>query len=106
MLILVFYFCTFNIIQNNLQHHVWLINIAIITVYQPKNPQKYIHYSLEILNTGKNGILYICFLKYLTKIFKKLKLPSTEFYVYMAQVDTQNSVNSIKKALFTILRII
>jgi len=72
-----------------------------------KKTPKYIPYSLEMLNTGKNGILHICFLKYLTKIFfKKLKLPSTEFYVYMAQVDTQNSVNSIKKALFTILRII
>lgn len=47
-----------------------------------KKTQKYIHYSLEMLNTGKNEILYICFLKYLTKIFfKKLKLPSTEFYV-------------------------
>lgn len=46
-------------------------------------------------------------LKYVTKIFfKKLKLPLTEFCMYMAQVDTQNSVNSIKKALFTILRVI
>lgn len=106
MLVLVFYFCTFNIIQNNLQHHVWLINIAIITVYQPKKTQKYIHYPLQMLDTGKNEILYICFLKYSKIFFKKLKLPSTEFYVYMAQVDTQNSVNSIKKALFTILRII
>lgn len=101
MLILIFYFCTFNIIQNNLQCHVWLINNAIITYVKKK------YCSLEMLNTGKYGILYICFLKYLTKIFfKKLKLPFTEFCVYMAQVDTQNSVNSIKKALFTILRII
>lgn len=72
-----------------------------------QNKPQNIHCSLEMLNTGKNGILYICFLKHLTKIFfKKLKLPFTEFCVFMAQVDTQNSVNSIKKALFTILRII
>lgn len=66
-------------------------------------------YSLLTRNAKhwKNGILYIYFLKYLTKIvFKKLKLPFTEFCVFMAQVDTQNSVNSIRKALLTILRII
>lgn len=66
-------------------------------------------YSLLTRNAKQweNGILYIYFRKYLTKIFfKKLKLPFTEFCVFMAQVDTQNSVNSIRKALLTILRII
>lgn len=75
-------------------------------INQKKKTPKYIHYPLQMLDTGKNGIFHICFLKYSKIFFKKLKLPSTEFYVYMAQVDTQNSVNSIKKALFTILRII
>lgn len=82
-------------------------SILPLSPYVKQTKPKYIHCSLEMLNTGKNGILYTCFLKYLTKIFfKKLKLPFTEFCVVMAQVDTQNSVNSIRKALFTILRII
>lgn len=77
-----------------------------LSTYVKQNPKIY---SLLTRNAKhwKNRILYIYFLKYLTKIvFKKLKLPFTEFCVFMAQVDTQNSVNSIRKALLTILRII
>lgn len=65
------------------------------------------NYSLLIRNAKqwKNGILYICFLKFDEDILQKVK---TAFYkvLCMAQVDIQNSVNSIKKALFTMLRII
>lgn len=100
---LAFYFYTFNIIQNNQQSHVWLIDNAIIIVYQTKNPT---HHLLEMLTIGKMEF-YICvFLNFDKLVFKKLKPPSTKLCVYMAQVDTPNSVNSIEKALFTILRII
>lgn len=72
-----------------------------------KQPPQYSHCLLRNAKHGKKMEFYtFVLLKYLTKIFKKLKLSLTEFCMYMAQVDTQNSVNSIKKALFTILRVI
>lgn len=73
----VIYFCTFNIIQNNLQSHVWLINNAIVTVCQ-----KTIHCSLEMLNNRKMEFFTFFFLNLMKIFFKKLKLPSTKFCVY------------------------
>lgn len=55
-----------------------------LSLYVKQKSPKYIHCSLEMSDTGQNGILYICFVKYLTKIFlKKLKLPSPHNFVYI-----------------------
>lgn len=55
-----------------------------------------------MVNTGKEMEFYTFFFKILTKIdFKKLKLPSTKILFIWHKLTLKNSVNSIKKALFT-----